>query len=775
MSRFLFCRRVLNFLVSAILLLLLPLAISAQETKPKVALVLSGGGAKGIAHIPLLQKLDSLNIVPDLIIGTSMGSVVGGLYAMGYSGDSIASLTRTLKWEKLIGGKISLNNVGVEEKGEYEKYLLKIDLVKGKLGTNSYLLSDQYLRGLLNTLTFPVNNITDFDKLSIPFRAVATDIVNSKQQIIATGSLSLAMRASMSIPGAFEPTNYMNTLLVDGGIVNNFPSDVAKSMGADIIIGSDVSGYGKPIEELDNFANVVFQTTMMVNYGVYPENRKLATILVDHVPHLTYSTADFEHSKEIYEEGKIALFENVGQLARLAETLKPFQQRPRSLPFLEDKIVFDSIVFKGISSVNLALVKERSHIKTDKEYTREDMTQAVKRLVGTNIFRKIILEEFTIADKRVLLLSGFEKSAHRFGTSLHHDSYRGVGVVVNYTGRNVLGSASRLLFNIDIAEQPKVMLQYQKNFGKRRHWWWQAEAKGSKLKQKLFIDGVLAENLKVDGYGITGRINKNINSLNSYIGMGINYGRTQIEPSISPDLSDNVLDLINYDSSSSSLDARYVFNTMNEVFYATEGTILRTILTRSIKQDIDLIYTDAFVSGRTNGFTKLQVGYQKRFPFKSTVTGILKAAAGVTFDDKLQNGEVSFFEFGYPDLYFFGGNLPIQNAGSFAFQGLNEDELAVSQFLMLNLGVQVSPINKFYITPEFNIASVGFNDLEEYTNNIFAAKGSWQSGDETSLLMSAGVTLAYKSILGPIEFNTSWINDSKNLRFFLSIGIPFNR
>lgn len=774
MVRFFFDGGVLKIIV-AVLLVLLPLTLSAQETKPKVALVLSGGGAKGNAHIPLLQTLDSLNIVPDLIIGTSMGSVVGGLYAMGYSGDSIANLMKTLRWEKLIGGKISLNNVGVEEKSEDEKYLLGFDLVKGSLSTNSYLLSDQYLRALLNNLTFPVNNITDFDELSIPFRAIATDIVNSKQEIIGKGSLSLAMRASMSIPGAFEPTKYMNTLLVDGGILNNFPTDIAKSMGADIIIGSDVSGYGKPIEELNNFANVVFQTTMMVNYGIYPENRKLATVLVDHVPNLTYATADFKNSNEIYEEGKIALVKNVGQLARIAEILKPFQQRPRSLPYLEDKIVFDSIVFKDISETNLALVKERANLKTNKIYTREGLTQAVKKVIGTHIFRKITLEEFFIADKRVLLFTGFEKSANRFGASLHHDSYRGVGFVANYTGRNVLGSASRLLFSIDIAEQPKVMLQYQKNFGKRRQWWWNAEVQGMKLKQKLFIDGSLAENLKVNSYGISGRINKNINSLHSYIGFGINYGDTQIKPSISPDVSDNVLDLVNYDSKSSSLDARYVFNTMNEVFYPTEGSMLTTILTQSIQQDINLAYTNETISGRTNGFTKLQFGYQKRVPFKSTVTGILKAAAGVTFDAKLQSDEVSFFEVGYSELYFIGGNLPIQNAGSFAFQGLNEDELAVSQFLMLNLGLQLNPINNFYITPEFNLASVGFDDVEEYTNNILAPKGSWQAGGETSLLLSTGVTLAYKSILGPIEFNTSWINDSNDVRFFLSIGIPFNR
>lgn len=774
MSRFFFFRRVLIFFVLAFMVLL-PFSGSAQETKPKVALVLSGGGAKGIAHIPLLQTLDSLNIVPDLIIGTSMGSVVGGLYAMGYSGDSIASLSKTLRWEKLIGGKISLNNVGVEEKSEDEKYLLGFDLVKRKLSTTSYLYSDQYLRVLLARLTFPVRTITDFDNLSIPFRAVTTDIVNSKQLVIGTGSLSLAMRASMSIPGAFEPTKFKNTLLVDGGVLNNFPTDVAKSMGADIIIGSDVSGFGKPIEELDNLSNIVFQTTMMVNYGIYPENRKLATVLVDHVPNLTYSTSDFDRSNQIYEEGKKAVLKNVVQLSRLAETLKSFRQRPRALPFLEDKIVFDSIAYKGISDANLELVKERATIEPNKVYTKNDLAEVVKKLNGTKIFRKISLEEVYVDEKKVLLFTGFEKSAHRFGTSLHYDSYREVGVVANYTGRNVLGSASRLLFTLDIAEQPKILLQYQKNFGERRQWWWNAEAKGLRLKQKLFIDGMLAENLKVDSYGITGRINKNINAFNSYIGIGINIGKTQIEPSISPDIIENALTLVSYTSNSSTLDARYVYNTMNEVFYATAGSALTTVLTQSIKQDVNAVFTDEGISGRTNGFTKLQIGYEKRFPFTSTITGILDAAAGVTFDDKLQGDEISFFEYGHPDLFFLGGNLPIQTAGTFAFQGLNEDELVVSQFLMLNLGVQLNPMSKFYITPEFNIASVGFDDVGEFTNNILDSKGSWQFGNETSLLMSAGVTLSYKSILGPIEFNTSWINDSNIVRFFLSVGIPFNR
>ncbi|MGB5322429.1 patatin-like phospholipase family protein, partial [Lutimonas sp.] len=235
-----------QFYILALLASICSQQLIAQEEKPKVAVVLSGGGAKGIAHIPLLQTLDSLGIVPDLIIGTSMGSVVGGLYAAGYSGDSIAVLTHNVNWSELLGGDVSLEDVTVEEKSEFKTYLADFDLVEGKPKVSSGLIKDQKLREYLSLLTYPVFNISDFDDLPTPYRAMTTDIVNGKEVLIESGSLGFAMRASMSIPGVFEPIPYNNTLLVDGGVLNNFPVNIAKEMGYDIIIGSDVGGGMQP-------------------------------------------------------------------------------------------------------------------------------------------------------------------------------------------------------------------------------------------------------------------------------------------------------------------------------------------------------------------------------------------------------------------------------------------------------------------------------------------------------------------------------------------------
>jgi NTE family protein len=214
------------------------------------------------------------------------------------------------------------------------------------------------------------------------------------------------------------------------------------------------------------------------------------------------------------------------------------------------------------------------------------------------------------------------------------------------------------------------------------------------------------------------------------------------------------------------------------VFYPTKGNRLKLNIKRSLRQNINATYSDlntTSVRGVTNGFTQLNLNFEHRRAFSQRLTGIVGISSGITLADNQKENEASFFEFGYPELYLLGGNLPIQRADSFAFQGLNEDELSVSQFMMVKLGLQFSTSSKFFITPQLNIASVGFDTLEKYTDNFFTPSSNWQALDGTSILYSAGATISYKSILGPIDLNTTWTNDSKELRVFLNIGIPFNR
>jgi NTE family protein len=759
-------------------LLILPQINFAQEKKPKVVLVLSGGGAKGVAHIPLLQALDSLHIVPDLIVGNSMGSVIGGLYAMGYSGDSIEKITKNIDWDKLLGGSLSLKNVSVEEKSEFQRYLVGIGIKDGKPTSVGSLLNDQNLREYLSELTFPVYNIRDFDNLPIPFRAMATDVVYGKEVILSKGSLAFAMRASMSLPAVFKPMPYEETLLVDGGVMNNFPTDIAKQMGADIIIGSDVGGGMEPIDKLNNLVTVLMQTSMFPSNIKDPENRKLCTILVDHLPNLRFSTADFAESNEIYKDGKIATNLNLDALSALAKKLNGYQQRTHELPKVSTDFIIDTIVYKNISKENIPLVIARTNIKTRTKYTTKDLIEGINRAMGTNLFTQITYSYFIKdGDKLGLVLNGFEYAKSQVNASLHYDTYRGVGLILNYTARNILAESSRLVVTADIAEQPKARIDFQKNFGKNKDWWWGSELYGAFLKQEIFINGKSADNMLYNAFEFNNEVNRNLNSLKSYIGLGLNYSYTELKPKYDPNYNTNVLFLNNYNFNNIEVNAHYSYNDMDKVFFATNGTILKVNINRSLLSEVNVSFSDPSltdVSGSTNGYTKLGVAFEKRLQLKKKITGMIGFDASFIFEDKLKDNQASFADYGYASKYFLGGIIPSSGSNRFSFPGLNEDELSVTQFMELKLGAQINPMGKIYLTPHFNIATVGFDNFNEYIGDVFNPKGNWDYNEEASLLMSGGAAVSYQSILGPIHFDASWINNIDKVRLFFSVGFSFN-
>ncbi|WP_338841376.1 patatin-like phospholipase family protein [Flavobacterium ginsenosidimutans] len=767
-----------SYLLVFFFLLCLPQLIFSQEKKPKVVLVLSGGGAKGIAHIPLLQKLDSLHIVPDLIVGNSMGSIIGGLYAMGYSGDSIEIMTKNINWDKLLGGGQSLRAVSAEEKREFQRYLVGIGIKDGKLNNIGSLLNDQNLREYLSELTFPVYNVKDFDSLPIPFRAMATDLAEGKEVILSKGSLAYAMRASMSLPAIFKPMPYEKSILVDGGVLNNFPTDVAKQMGADIIIGSDVGGGMEPVDKLNNIMTVLMQTSMFPSNIKNPANRDLCTILVDHLPNLRFSTADFADSNEIYKDGKIATNQNLPALIALSEKLKAFPQRTHKLPDMPKEFVLDTIVYKKISPENLPLVIGRANLKTHVKYTTKDLIAGLNRAMGTNLFEEITYSYFIKdEDKLGITLFGFERAKNQLNTSIHYDTYRGVGIIFNYTGRNVLADASRLLITADIAEQPKARINYQKNFGGHREWWWMTEAYGAFLRQEIYINGKASDNILYNAFEFNNEINRNLNSLKSYFGFGLNYHYTNLKPKYDREYNPNSISITDYNFNNIEFNMHYSYNDMDKVYFATSGTIIKSNLARSFLADVNASFSDpnlTAISGSTNNYTKFGFTFEKRALLKKKITGIIGFDSYFIFQDKLKENQIPFSEFGYASKYFLGGIIPSSGSNRFQLPGLHEDELNVTQYMGLKLGSQINLIGKIYLTPHFNIATVGFDTFNNYIDHAFNPKGNWDDNIEPSLVISGGAAVSYESILGPIHFDTSWINNIDKVRFFFSVGLSLN-
>lgn len=776
----------LVFIILALAFSLFSQEVTAQEEKPKVALVLSGGGAKGIAHIPLLQALDSLGIVPDIIMGTSMGSIVGGFYAAGYSGDSIAVMANNANWAELLGGDVNLVDVSMEEKSEFKRHLVDFDIIEGKPKVNAGFLKDQKLREFISSYTYPVFNIDDFDELPIPFRAMTTDIVNGKEVFLDKGSLGFAMRASMSIPGVFEAVPYENTLLVDGGVMNNFPVDRAREMGYDIVIGSDVGGGMQTKDKLTSIPALLFQTGMLTSNLKNPENRAACDILVDHMPHLTYSTGDFDKAEEIFKEGKIATQTEIKALADLAVVLKKFKQREHSIPKVEDEFLIDKVIYTGVSEANLDLVKGRAKINDGERYSTKELIAGVDRAMGTNLFSQITYDGGLNDGKLELRLKGHERAQSVIKGSLHYDTYRGVGLMVNYTGRNLIGKSSRFLVTADIAEQPRFRVQYQKQFGPEKTWWWRSEVLGEFLDQKFYVGGEVADDMNSDFFQFENQFNKNLNSLHSYVGLNLSYEYTKVQPKIDPYLNNNPLGLKFYEFRNFEIGVHYLYNKMNQVFYATSGTIVGAKLGRSIHNEVDAEFIPVdgvdyepghqfIYKGSVNDFTKINFDFEHRKAFSKKVAGIVGANLAFTIQDPLSSGDLDFDEFGISAMYSLGGTVVSPRKGTYIFPGMHEDEIFVTQMMRINLGAQINPFSKFYFTPHINLASVGFDDFEEYIENAFSPDGNWSEAFETSSIVSAGVNFAFHSFLGPVNFDVSYVNDVNKVRVFFSMGLLFNR
>ena len=310
--------------------------ISEQEDVPhrkKVALVLSGGGAKGTAHIGVLKVLERAGIPIDIITGTSMGSLVGGIYACGHRANEIDSVVRRLDWSLLLSDRNDLKRQSLREREKQNTYVISKELTFGKAvkRTGGGFISGKNVESLIDAFTAPYHDSIDFNQLPIPFACVATDVVDYSEQVFHSGVIGQAMRASMSIPGVFAPVRVGERVLVDGGLTNNFPTDIARQMGADIVIGVDVQSELKGASELTSASTILLQIVDHNCKHKYEENLALTDIHIL-VNTKGYSSASFSEAAvdTLIRRGEEAAMAHWDKFVKLREELGAWIEEPGS-------------------------------------------------------------------------------------------------------------------------------------------------------------------------------------------------------------------------------------------------------------------------------------------------------------------------------------------------------------------------------------------------------------------------------------------------------------
>ncbi|MFB2728956.1 patatin-like phospholipase family protein [Shewanella mangrovisoli] len=388
--------------------------------RPKVGLVLSGGGAKGAAHVGVLKILEEHHIPVDYIAGTSIGAYVAGMYSLGYSASEVEAIMMGVDWDSGYSDTIPRNVLSYRDKQLRDRYNIPLNIGynEGEVRAPSGLLRGQTMSQLLRQSTDLVQQFGDFDALAIPYRAVATDLETSLPVVIDHGSLVKAMQASATVPGALQPTQIDGKLLVDGGIANNMPVDVVKAMGADIIIAVDI---GSPLVKKDKLDSTIAVLDQLSNFLTNASTEKQKQLLTDKDVLIrpaidALSTTDFTIMPLALTLGKEAANGQLDKLQGMSVSAEEYaayvdaKKAKGKLLMADVAHPIKEIVFDNQSKVSLNLLKETLDLKAGQAVTKDELNEALKRIYALNKFERVDAEFVEGEEGRVLTVTTRAKS-----------------------------------------------------------------------------------------------------------------------------------------------------------------------------------------------------------------------------------------------------------------------------------------------------------------------------------------------------------------------------
>lgn len=388
------------------------------DERPSIGLVLSGGGARGAAHIGVIRVLEELKIPIDCISGTSMGSIIGGLYATGMTTDTLQRSLLGIDWDDAFNDEPMRQHLPFRRKREDGEFLVKSApgiSDKGELKLPSGLVQGQKLGLILKHLSLPsaTAEVRDFNNLSIPFRAVATDIVTGHEVVLSSGDLAMAMRASMSVPAAFSAVEIDGKLLVDGGMANNLPVSVARDMGADIVIAVDIS---TPLSNRNEIKNILSITAQLTGFLTNSNTERSLASLTERdiliVPNLgDIGATDFERSAEAIPTGRKAAEEMIKKLRHLSISTTQYAAHVAARnPQSSKPQIIEFVRIDNQSRLSDEVISSRLHIKTGKPLNIPLLQKDIDNIYGAGLFENVSYEIVDIDGKTGVVLTAIEKS-----------------------------------------------------------------------------------------------------------------------------------------------------------------------------------------------------------------------------------------------------------------------------------------------------------------------------------------------------------------------------
>ncbi len=722
------------------------------EEDIKVGLVLSGGGAKGLAHIGALKVIEESGVRIDYIGGTSMGAVIGALYASGYTATQLDSIFRTLDFNTLIQDDIPRRAKTYFERDQSEKYALTLPFDKFQVKFPSALSKGQNLYNLFSKLTSHVNTVEDFNELPIPFFCVATNIESGREAILDKGYLPQAIKASGAIPTLFSPVEINDSLYIDGGVVNNYPVDEVKAMGADIIIGIDVQDTLKMREELKSAFDILVQTNNYRTIDIMVEKRKKTDLYI-HPKIKEYNVVSFNEGSKIIQTGvdEARLYKN--ELLAIAKRQKPLIRETIEKHF-SDSLYIKQVNIDGNKNYTRAYVMGKLKLRSPAATSYKRFSEGVNNLSATGNFQDINYrfqkDELDATTVSFNLRESDSKLLLRLGA--HYDNLYKTAALVNITRKRIITNNDIASLDVMVGDNTRYDFNYY--IDKGFYWSVGLNSRYNTFDKNVSVEFIYEDDIPDDALALN-QIDFNFRDLTNQIfvqtlfrrsyllRMGLEHKWLQYYTNtIGIDENNNprtVFEDTNYFSTYGTL----LFDTYDNKYFPKkgfyfEGDFHLYLFSNGMYEEIDQY-----------SIAKARLGFAKRL--LKNLSMVISSEGGV----KIGGSTIESLDF------FLGGYGFKRINNNIPFVGYDALELRGDTYVksILDLNYEFHP--RAYINFSVNIANVG--------DRLFTTS-QWIDGiDYTGYAIGASMD----TFIGPIEAKYSYSPERDEGEWYVSVGFRF--
>lgn len=738
-----------KLLLFIFLLLALP-GIAQDKDDVKVGLVLSGGGAKGLAHIGALKVIEEAGVRIDYIGGSSMGAIIGGLYASGYTAHQLDSIFQETNFNILIQDDIPRSAKTFYEKEDDEKYAITLPFDNFKIGLPTGLSRGQNIYNLMSRLTRHLGNLEDFSELPIPFFCIAANVETGEAVVLDKGSLAQAVSASGAIPSVFSPVKINDQLLIDGGVANNYPVEELRDRGAEVIIGVDVQD---SLVDRDNLNSVFDILTQITNFRTISDMKeKIPKTDIYIKPDIRdFSVLSFEKGQSIIDSGKVAADKNLNKLIALADRQKA-PKRTIKIP-RADTLQVSSVTLEGNNNYPRSYIMGKLKLDYFTDFTYQDLNEGINNLSATGNFNRLNYRLTPNEDDDYYRLAlqveeSDSKSYLRLG--LHYDDLYNIGALINFTRKSLLFPNDVISFDFVVGEQFRYNFNYY--IDKGFYWSIGLRSRYNNFNKNVSFD-FASENAELEDIGVNNISVDYRDFTNQFyvetlfkqvfsFGVGAEHKYLKItSETLNPDP----------DGNDATFEKSHYFSTFGYLKYDSYDN--KYFPTRGVYFDGDF-HLYLFSSDFNDNFAEFSMA-KGEFGYAFSPLKNFAIRIGTEAGFKIGNDGVNTLDF------FLGGygNNFINNF--VPFYGYDFISLSGDSYIKGLVEFDYEIFRKNHVIASVNVANVG--------NKLYST-GNWLNLPDYS-----GYALGYgiDTFVGPLEVKYSYSPEIKTSNWFISLGFWF--